>query len=87
MDGLERRGLRPRTHNRDVRVQETRRIRDVPFEERCSGSAQPGDVGTNASKGMSEFQCLLGMTISAEEKPVIERLREVRPFLNVTVPY
>jgi hypothetical protein len=25
MDGLERRGLRPRTHNRDVRVPETRR--------------------------------------------------------------
>ena len=34
MDGLERRGLRPRSQNRDVRVPETRRIRDVSFEER-----------------------------------------------------
>jgi hypothetical protein len=32
MDGLERRGLR--SSDRDVRVPETRRIRDVPFEER-----------------------------------------------------
>jgi hypothetical protein len=36
MDGLERRGLRPRIHNRDVQVPEARRIRDVPFAKRCS---------------------------------------------------
>ncbi len=41
MDGPEPRGLRPRSQNRDVWVPETRRIRDVPFEEHYSerGSA------------------------------------------------
>jgi hypothetical protein len=33
MDGLERRGLCPRSQNRDVRIPETRRILDIPFEE------------------------------------------------------
>jgi hypothetical protein len=33
IDDPERPGLRPRSQTRDVRVPETRRIRDVPFEE------------------------------------------------------
>jgi hypothetical protein len=36
MDGVERRGFRPRSHSRGARVPETRRIRDVPVEERFS---------------------------------------------------
>ena len=47
MDVLERRGLRPRSQNRDVRVPETHRIRDVPFEERFSEAAV--DAGHRAA--------------------------------------